>query len=93
MAALRLAESRTFWQNICDLRLARWTLPSWRAFSLVYQPRLNFSTGPLACRPSGFLLGLSLPGHRKTTRKICTQHDADQLEAELASLELIPIAD
>ena len=32
--SLRLAESRTFWQNICDLRLARWTLPSFWMISV-----------------------------------------------------------
>jgi hypothetical protein len=45
---------------------------------------------------STLTVATSLARHRKTTRKIWTKkeiHDADQVEAELASLELIPIAD
>ena len=45
---------------------------------------------------STLTVATSLARHRKTTRKICNQkeiNDADQLEAELASLELFPIAD
>ncbi len=45
---------------------------------------------------STLTVATSLARRRKTTRKICNQkeiYDADQLEAELASLELFPIAD